>query len=121
MDADTVLWYVRSRKTTNDIARNRRQQEVLQAIFEKLISVDAIKRAPEFYKVYRQGVKTDIGLADTLAWLPLIAKIAETREIRHYQITYKHVYDWITPGGAMVLVPNHEAVMRIIRKSQNIR
>jgi LCP family protein required for cell wall assembly len=120
MDADTVLWYVRTRKTTNDIARNRRQQEVLQAIFEKLLSMNAIKRAPEFYSVYRQGVKTDIGLVDVLAWLPLVAKIAETRDIHQYALTYNHVYDWITPGGAMVLVPNPEAVMRVIRKSQNI-
>jgi LCP family protein required for cell wall assembly len=120
MDADTVLWYVRTRKTTNDIARNRRQQEVLQAIFEKLLSLNAIKRAPEFYSVYRQGVKTDVGLVDVLAWLPLVAKIAETRDIHQYALTYNHVYDWITPGGAMVLVPNPDAVMRVIRKSQNI-
>ena len=56
MDADDVLWYVRTRKTTNDIARNRRQQEVLQAIFEKLVSMDALRRAPEFYKLYKDSV-----------------------------------------------------------------
>lgn len=121
MDADMVLWYVRSRKTTNDIARNRRQQEVLDAIFEKMISIDAIRRAPEFYASYKQGLKTDITLVDVLAWLPLAAKIAENRNIHTYAITYQHVSDWITPGGAMVLVPNKEAVMNVIRKSQNLK
>ena len=67
MDADTVLWYVRTRKTTNDIARNRRQQEVLQAIFEKLLSLNALRRAPEFYDLYRESVKTDIELVDVVA------------------------------------------------------
>jgi anionic cell wall polymer biosynthesis LytR-Cps2A-Psr (LCP) family protein len=120
MDADMVLWYVRSRKTTNDIARNRRQQEVLQALFGKLLSLNAIRRAPEFYVIYHDSVKTDIGLGDVLTWLPLAAKIAETREINQYYITYKQVTDWITPEGAMVLVPNQQALMNVIRKSQNM-
>ena len=121
MDADTVLWYARSRKTSNDLARNRRQQEVLQALFHKLMSLNAIKRAPEFYDLYREGVKTDISLIDVLAWLPMVSKIAETGNIHQYYITYNHVYDWITPGGAMVLVPNREAVMNVVRKSQNLK
>ena len=120
MDADTVLWYVRTRKTTNDIARNRRQQEVLQAIFDKLISLNALRRAPEFYELYKGSVTTDITLADVLKWLPFAAKIAETRNIRQYFLTYNHVYDWITPEGAMVLVPQQGAVMQVIRKSQNL-
>jgi LCP family protein required for cell wall assembly len=120
MDADTVLWYVRTRKTTNDIARNRRQQEVLQAIFEKLLSLNALRRAPEFYDLYRETVKTDIDMVDVLKWLPFAAKIAETRAIKQYYLTYNHVSDYITPEGAMVLVPNQKAVMQIIRKSQNL-
>lgn len=120
MDADTVLWYVRTRKTTNDIARNRRQQEVLQAIFEKLLSLNALRRAPEFYDYYRETVKTDIELVDVLKWLPFAAKIAETRAIKQYYLTYNHVSDYITPEGAMVLVPNQKAVMQVIRKSQNL-
>lgn len=120
MDADTVLWYVRTRKTTNDIARNRRQQEVLQAIFEKLISLDVLRRAPEFYDRYKGSVKTDLGLVDALKWLPFAAKIAESRNIKQYFVTYNHVYDWITPEGAMVLVPQQEMLMQVIRKSQNL-
>jgi polyisoprenyl-teichoic acid--peptidoglycan teichoic acid transferase len=121
MDADTVLWYARSRKTSNDLARNRRQQEVLQAVFHKLMSLNAIKRAPEFYDLYREGVKTDISLLDILAWLPMVSKIADTMNIHQYYINYNHVYDWVTPGGAMVLVPNREAVMGVIRMSQNLK
>ncbi len=121
MDADTVLWYVRTRKTTNDIARNRRQQEVLFAIFEKLVSMDAIRRAPEFYDMYKETVKTDLTLVDALKWLPFAAKIAETRNFKTFALTYNQVYDYITPGGAMVLVPNQQAMMKVIRKSQNLK
>jgi LCP family protein required for cell wall assembly len=121
MDADTVLWYVRTRKTTNDIARNRRQQEVLQAIFDKLISMDALRRVPEFYEEYHSSVQTDLTLLDMLRWLPFAVKIAESRDIKQYYLTYHHVYDWITPEGAMVLVPQPEALMQVIRKSQNLQ
>jgi polyisoprenyl-teichoic acid--peptidoglycan teichoic acid transferase len=121
MDADTVLWYARSRKTSNDLARNRRQQEILTALFHKLMSLNAIKRAPEFYDLYREGVKTDISLIDILAWLPMVSKIADTSNIYQYYINYNHVYDWVTPGGAMVLVPNQEAIMNVVRKSQNLK
>lgn len=121
MDADTVLWYVRSRKTSNDFARNRRQQEVLQAIFEKMLSMDAVKRAPELYDLYKDSVTTDLGLGDMLSYLPFAARLAESRAIKQYYVGPKQVYDWITPEGAMVLLPNQQAVMQVIRKSQNLQ
>ncbi len=121
MDADTVLWYVRTRKTTNDIKRNQRQQEVITALLEKFISIDAIRRAPEFFDTYNNTVKTDLDMLTMLKWLPFAAKILETRNIHYYAITYKQVNDWITPEGAMVLVPQQQALMKVIRQSQNLK
>ena len=121
MDADTVLWYVRSRKTSNDFARNRRQQEVLMALFNKFISMDAIKRAPEFYLLYKDNVITDLTLADIIPLLPFTATVAsEPQRINNYFIGSGKVQSWITPGGAMVLLPNMPKVNNMIRKSQNI-
>jgi len=121
MDADMVLWYARSRKTSNDIARNRRQQEVLMALFEKFVSMDALRKAPELYDLYDNSVKTDLNLIEVLRWVPFATKIVETRDIHHYAITYKQVYDWITPEGAMVLVPKKDQLMKVIRQSQNLQ
>jgi LCP family protein required for cell wall assembly len=59
MDGETALLYSRSRYSTSDLARNRRQQEVLQAIFDKLLSLNAVSRAPELYQAYVQNVTTD--------------------------------------------------------------
>jgi len=121
MDADTVLWYARTRKTTNDIKRNQRQQEVLTALLDKFISIDAIRRAPEYFDAYNNSVKTDLDMLTMLKWLPFAAKIAETRNIHYYAVTYKQVNDWITPEGAMVLVPQQQAFMKVIRQSQNLK
>lgn len=117
MDADLVLWYVRTRKTTNDFARNRRQQEVLRALVKKFLSLDAIARAPELYAIYSSSVTTDLGLGDMLPLIPLAAQLTDTSRIHHYYIGPKQVYDWITPGGAMVLLPRQDAIMKVMRQA----
>jgi LCP family protein required for cell wall assembly len=120
MDADDVLWYVRTRKTTNDFARTRRQQEVLQALFEKMLSLNAIKRVPEFYNIYKESVTTDLNFNDIVHLLPLAAKITDTSRIDQYFIGPQQVYDWITPEGGMVLLPRQDAIMKIMRKALNV-
>jgi hypothetical protein len=90
------------------------------AIFQKLISAHALRHAPQVYEAYKQVVNTDFTMVDVLRWLPVAIKVAETGNIKHLYITYNHVYDWITPEGAMVLVPQ-DNLMNMIRKSQNLR
>jgi len=121
MDADTVLWYVRSRKTSNDFARNQRQQEVLMALFSKFISLNAIARAPEFYDLYKDNVITDLSLTDLIPLLPFAAKVAsEPSRINNYFIGSGKVQSWVTPAGAMVLLPDMPKINNMIRKSQNL-
>ncbi len=119
MDADTVLWYVRSRKTSNDFQRSRRQQEVLMAIFQKMLSLNALRRIPEFYAIYKDNFTTDMGLTTLVPLFPLAAQLVDTSRIHHYFIGPNQVYDWITPGGGMVLVPRQAEVMAVIRKALN--
>jgi LCP family protein required for cell wall assembly len=118
MNADLVLWYVRTRKTTNDFARNRRQQEVLVALFEKLITMDALRRVPEFYKTYKKSVTTDLGLTDALSVLPLAINIAtDPSRIKRYYISPQDVWDYITPGGAMVLLPREAQIRKLVKQA----
>jgi LCP family protein required for cell wall assembly len=121
MNADMVLWYVRTRKTTNDFARNRRQQEVLTAVAYKLLSMDAIAKAPELYAIYSASVTTDLSLTDLLPLLPMAAQLSDSSRLHHYYISPKQVYDWITPGGAMVLLPRQDAVMKVVRQAMSGR
>lgn len=120
MDADMVLWYVRSRKTTNDFARTRRQQEALEAILDKMLSLNAIKRAPEFYDLYKDNVTTDLGFTDMVPYIPMAAQLADRSNLKQYFIGPKQVYDWITPGGAMVLMPRMDEIKAVLRKALNI-
>jgi LCP family protein required for cell wall assembly len=117
MNADMVLWYVRTRKTSNDFARNRRQQEVLQALVLKFLSMDAIKRAPEFYATYQESVKTDLSLIDMLPFISLATQLSDTKRVQNYFVGSGKVTPYVTPGGAQVLLPQKDKIVRLLRKA----
>lgn len=119
MDGSTALWYVRSRMTTSDFDRTRRQQEVIQATFEKLISMNGIARAPELYSIYKDTVTTDMNFTDIAPLILLAAKMTDPSNIHHYYIGPAEVTGWITPIGASVLLPNRDAIMRIFYQAMN--
>jgi len=117
MNADMVLWYVRSRKTSNDFYRNRRQQEVLQALVNKFLSMDAIRRAPEFYATYKDSVKTDMNLLEMLPFVPLATQLGDSKRIQNYFVGSGKVTPYVTPGGAQVLLPQSDKIKRLIQKA----
>ena len=119
MDGETALWYARSRYSTNDLVRNRRQQEVLGAIFDKLLSLDAVNRAPELYQAYVQNVTTDLSLEDIHPLLPLAAQLGDGSNLHRYAIGSGQVYDWISYGGGQVLMPIRDAVVGVMRQALN--
>jgi anionic cell wall polymer biosynthesis LytR-Cps2A-Psr (LCP) family protein len=121
MNGKDALWYVRSRYTTSDFDRNRRQQAVIRAIFDRLLSIDAIAQAPELYQAYAKSITTDLKFKDVLALLPFAAQIRKSSQVNQYFIDGSLVTEWITPGGAMVLLPKQEGVLNVIRKAVNSR
>lgn len=70
LDGETALKYARSRKTSSDYSRARRQQDLILAIRKKaedlslLTNFDKLK---EFFQIYRRNVNTDIGLTEMVA------------------------------------------------------
>ena len=106
MDGEMALWYVRSRYTTSDFERMLRQQEVLMAVFQRMISQDALKKIPHLYALYEKSVVTNIGLERALAWAGVARRIADdTETIQPLTIDRAYVTPYRTPGGAQVLLP----------------
>jgi len=114
MNGDLALWYTRSRYTSNDIERARRAQEVIEGIFDRLMSLDIILKAPELYNAYLTYVQTDLELNQVVSLLPLASKIKDNRDIRNYVVGYELAYDWITWQGAQVLVPDTEGIRQLM-------
>lgn len=121
MDGEVALWYARSRYSTSDIDRARRSQEVAEAIFRRLVSLDALVRAPELYNSYVNYVQTDVRATDVIALLPFASRINDTGDIRHYVVGYEQAYDWITISGAQVLVPDYDAIEALMIEALNLQ
>jgi LCP family protein required for cell wall assembly len=111
-----ALWYARSRRTTTDFDRSRRQQIVLRAILAEARSQGLINitRAPELWQEYSDLVETDMGLGNILDFIP-VAYDLEPHEINSYRLTPDLMTSWTEPGtGANVYLPNPGAVERMV-------
>lgn len=119
MNGATALWYVRSRHSSSDFDRLRRAQEVLKAVFSKLISLDAVSRSAELYDLLISSVETDIPLDTIVQLLPLAAKVAsDTSLMEGYSIGVNETSDYIVPSnGNMVLLPDWDLIKEIILKA----
>jgi LCP family protein required for cell wall assembly len=118
MDGDTALWYVRSRYSSSDFDRLRRAQEVIYAIFAKLMSLDAVSRLPELYENYRSSVETNLSVEDMVPLLPVASQVLnDSSRIQRYSIGPGQVYPYWTPDGAAVLLPDYGAISLILQEA----
>jgi anionic cell wall polymer biosynthesis LytR-Cps2A-Psr (LCP) family protein len=119
MNGFTALCYARMRKAASDYDRLRRQQELVLAIFEKGVSLDALSRLPELYQQFISMVDTDAGLSDLLPLLPLASQVAgDVSRIRRYAVDTTMATGWRVPSsGASVQLPNYEAIQAMLAEA----
>lgn len=119
MNGATALWYVRSRNTGSDFERTRRAQEVLSALFQKLMSLDALNRGAELYNLFVSSVETNLPVDKALQILPFSAQIvANPNLVRRFVIGASNITNYIVPEtGSMVLIPDPISIGEIIRQA----
>jgi LCP family protein required for cell wall assembly len=115
MDGSLALWYARSRMTTSDFERARRQQNILRALWHNAKARGLLQTLPDVWDGLTQVVSTDLSLADVLSLVPLALDL-QAAQVHHYLIGPNHVSDWTTPAGAEVLVPKSEAIRMLLVK-----
>jgi LCP family protein required for cell wall assembly len=117
MDAETALWYVRARKTTSDLDRIRREQEVLKAMGKKVFSLDVLAQAPTIYKRFINYVDTNLDYEAVMRLAFAAVHMKGEDSVKRYMIGPSEVYDYVTGAGAMVLMPDMYAVMDVIQRA----
>jgi LCP family protein required for cell wall assembly len=117
MDGYEALCYVRMRKASSDYDRLRREQEVLLAIFDRLISLNGLSRVPELYEQFHTLVKTDLEVNDLLTLVPLATTLAADRtRLSLHRVDSTLTTSWLVPySGANVLLPNREAILAMLQ------
>jgi LCP family protein required for cell wall assembly len=112
MDGFAALCYARMRKRSSDFDRLRRQQEILIAIFQRIISLDGLQRVPELYGTFQPTFESDMQLRQVLDLLPLAVQVARQPErLIPARIDPRMAHGWRVPGsGAALLLPDRPAL-----------
>ncbi len=101
MDGETALIYARSRYSTSDFDRSRRQQEIIGAIKDKVIQPSIIFRVPAILNAIDEAITTDIPRG---RW-PALGMIVIRSDINRVNIGPNDTQNFITNQGAQVLLP----------------
>jgi LCP family protein required for cell wall assembly len=119
MNGFVALCYARMRKAASDYDRLRRQQELVLAIFDKGVSLEALSRLPELYQQFISLVDTDAGLADLVALLPLATHVAtDSTQVRRFAVDTTMATGWRVPSsGASVQLPNYAAIQAMLAEA----
>jgi LCP family protein required for cell wall assembly len=103
MNGATALMFVRQRHGSGDISRAQRQQRVLYALRDKVMSPGIVTKIPQLYDQLQSVVTTDFGPLD-VPRLVQIGSSIQPGNIRGRVIDETMWYFWTTPDGKSVLV-----------------
>jgi len=119
LDGELALWYVRSRYTSNDFDRTRRAQEVLEGLFKKLMSLDALIHATELYNLFISSVETNLTFEEIVRLAAIAPTVlSDPDRVQRYAITVNDVTPHVIPSsGANVLLPDYDLIWEIISKA----
>jgi len=116
MDGKRALQYARSRYSTSDFSRGRRQQMVILAAVDKILSAGMLTRLPAILPAVAQSFRSDMSIQDLLAFASLGYKINRSA-IKTAQVNEKLVSSWTAPGGAAVLLPKIPQIKTMVQEA----
>ena len=109
LDGKHALWYARSRRTTSDFDRSRRQHRVLRAVWDAIRDQGLVSRLPQLWDSLTQTVETDLGLNDLIYLADVRARTSPMRI--HSRFIDGSMLAWhVTETGASVLRYTYEDV-----------
>ncbi|HOI05402.1 MAG TPA: LCP family protein [Candidatus Woesebacteria bacterium] len=104
MEGAEALKYVRSRHSSSDFDRSRRQVEVLTGIRKKLFELEALSHIPDFFKKVNQHVTTDLNL-EILEYLAPLLLNANDFTIKNINLSTENVLNSSSSSNGFVLIP----------------
>jgi LCP family protein required for cell wall assembly len=113
LDGQHALWYARSRYTTNDFERSRRQQMVLRAIWAKVKQQGLVSQLPNLWDNVTSLVTTDLSLNDVIYLASLGTQLDDTH-IKQRAIDRQVTASFVADTGAQVLLPIADRIGLVI-------
>jgi LCP family protein required for cell wall assembly len=104
-----ALWYARSRWSTSDFDRNRRQQQVLRGLYDRVMRLGVIPKIPSLWAALRESISTDLDLQGVIQ-LGAIGARLDTANVKSRFVGRGVLESWTDPEGLYVLIPDGEAL-----------
>ena len=107
MDGFEALWYARSRRTTSDFDRGRRQQQILGALLNRGVDLNLVPQLPILWRAFQDTIETDMDLGRAIQLASLASDI-QKHGVQHLTMTYGEIEAVTLESGAEVnvLVPD---------------
>jgi hypothetical protein len=117
MDADLALKYARTRHVDSDFGRMQRQQQVIMAMKDKVLSTGELPHlvasAPVLLNILSDAIQTDMPLNKMIS-LANMARKMNLDNLRRLIIDVNMVEPTITEKGAAVLMPKMNLIQAAI-------
>jgi LCP family protein required for cell wall assembly len=108
LDGYHALWFARSRWSTNDFDRMRRQRCVIGAVVKKANPTVMVKKFPAIAKAAKNNMSTGIKTDDLDAWVTLALRVKKAK-VTSLPFDDKVVTDRVNP--------DYELIHRLVRKA----
>ncbi len=116
LDGKHALWYVRSRWSTSDFDRHRRQQQVLRSLYQQVMSIGVIPKIPSIWAALRESVSTDLNLPGLIR-LGAIGTRLDTINVKSRFVGRNVLTPWVGPKKLYVLIPDNEALTSLVAEA----
>ncbi|MGE5140035.1 MAG: LCP family protein [Rudaea sp.] len=113
MDGNLALKYARTRHTTSDFDRSKRQMQIILACRDKALKLDMISKLPQLYSQFQSLVQTDMTLPQMIALAPFASAIRPDN-IRSRSIDQTMTYEIRLNNGADVLWPDRSKISVVV-------
>ncbi|MGB6004048.1 MAG: LCP family protein [Ornithinimicrobium sp.] len=102
-----AMWYARSRITTDDFSRMRRQRCVVAAVVDQVNPMTMIQRYPTIVGVAGDNIKADISAEELPAWAELVSRV-QGASIKSLPFTIENTD---------VADPNYDRLQKMVREA----
>lgn len=113
MDGQRALEFARSRMSTSDFDRAKRQQLILVAIREKALNLNLLPKLPSMAKTMADKIQTDMTM-DEILELAALAPQIDTGNIEQVVIQRPMVHGFRREDGAAVQLPKWDLINPVV-------
>ena len=107
LNGQNALYYARSRYSTNDFDRARRQQQIIFALKDRVLKINFLSDPAKAFSIFntvKNNTETDIGLWDMKGLIDLAGKL--DGKTTHYIISTENLLYQTELYGTYILLPN---------------